>query len=169
VPARYRRSYPARGRSSRRTKVWAELTGQTVTLASAAFSNLDMLSQLQTAGLSTLGVTVLRTVVQIQVTNWAGATDDIIWGTLVGRSTDVGTAAPASALAANGLFDWNYRGFLQPDTMGATIDATKIYNYDYKSRRKVPEANSRYLICLLNQSAASKTLELFTRTLVALP
>jgi hypothetical protein len=168
MPPRSRRRTSS-SRRSRRIKVWAELTGQTVTLAAGAFSNLDMLSQMQTAGVSAVGVTVLRTVVQIQVTNWAGATDDIIWGTLVGRSTDVGTAAPASALASNGLFDWNFRGFLQPDTMGATIDATKIYNYDYRSMRKVPEVNSRYLICLLNQSAASKTLELFTRTLVALP
>jgi F420-0:gamma-glutamyl ligase-like protein len=169
MPPRRGRSSRSSGRfSGRRRPAWAELN-QSVTLAAGAFSNLNVLADLDVAGSSILGVTTAFTSWSIQVTNWSAATDDIMFGFMLGRLSDVGVAAPAIALAANPGLSWAWHEELQPVSDGAAIRVTDIYRGQTKSKRRVRQINETYILAFLNQSATSKTLEVFVRALVALP
>jgi hypothetical protein len=45
----------------------------------------------------------------------------------------------------------------------------KVYTYDVKAKRRLRNTADRYVICFLNNSAASKTFHVSARTLCALP
>jgi len=170
MPARRRRS-TSQGRriSGRRRPAWAEFQSNVV-VASTAFSNINLLADLDVAGSSILGVTVVRTLVRIQVQNWATVlTDSISVGLMAGRLSDVGAAAPATALAFNPGLSWAWHDLLLPRSDGATIRAIDIYEIDSRAMRRIRNVNETFLLCLANASTGSKTMEIFVRTLVALP
>ena len=165
MPTRHRSATGQVRRQARRKLVWCE-TNQVVTIAAAAFSNLNLLAQFSVAGASTLGITTMRTIVRIQVENWAAVGDDIQAGLLVGRLADVGVA---TNLAATPELDWAYHTELFPSASGAAISVAQVFDWDVRAKRKVQELDQVYLLCMANGSAASKTMQVFVRTLVALP
>ena len=167
-PRRRRSSYAQRGFSGRRRPAWAEFSGNVGLLANA-FSNINLLTDLDVAGSSILGVTVARTIVRIQVENWATAADFLRVGLLAGRVTDVGVAAPATDLAANAGLSWAWHTQLFPSSNGAAVNVVQVYDWTSMAKRRIRNVTETYLLCLDNPSAASKTLDIFVRTLVALP
>jgi hypothetical protein len=109
--------------------------------------------------------TVMRTVLRITVQNWAAAADILTYGTLVGRAADIGTTPNLASIPG---IDWSWKDALTPEATGAAIDVVQHYTIDHKSRRRVRQGDDRYLLCWTNGSAASKSVQVFSRVLLAL-
>jgi hypothetical protein len=168
MPAHHRPvSRISRG-ASRRVRIWSELN-QSFTVAAGAFSNVNVLSDLDVAGQLSTGLTVMGTIVHLHMQNWAAVGDQLKWGLLMGRSDDVGVAAPANALAATDGLTWAWHEILYPTFDGAAIRVSEVYKRQIKARRKIHNANDTYLFCVVNPSAAAKTFDLFIRTVCAMP
>ncbi len=168
MPARYRRSARPvrRGGGRPRQLVWAEVANS-VTVGAGAGNNIDLLAtSLENAGQSHLGITIMRTIVTLQVQNWAGVTDAIFMGLVIGRPADVGTTPLLGSMPG---LDWYWREQLLPVANGAAVNVSQRYDYDVRSKRKMAEVDQRDLLCFDNISAASKNIQFFVRTLVALP
>jgi hypothetical protein len=127
---------------------------------------VDLTSSLEVAGTSHIGVTVMRVILDIYVANWAGVTDSILFGTVVGRAADVGTTPLLGSMPG---LDWFHRGILFPSHSGAALNVSEEYKFDIRSKRKCGEQDQRVLLCFDNTSPASKTINFFARTLWALP
>ena len=138
-------------------------------LAAATVADVDLLTPLEVASSSTLAVTVLRTHLRIQVQNWAGATDDILFGLIPGRAADLGTGVAGQISPASTEYPWMLWDVLHPNGSGAAVDVCTDYVYDVKAKRKMPELTQRLVLSFLNQSAAAKTMEINASVLLALP
>jgi hypothetical protein len=114
-------------------------------------------------------VTVVRTLLQIHVQNWAAVGDAIIAGLLVCRAADIGTAVAGQASANVHDLDWAMSDAIFPQASGAAVSVAQSYYFDIRSKRKVQEMGQRYALCLANNAAAAKTIDVFARTLLALP
>jgi len=137
-----------------------------VTIASTGHNTINMLANLQVAGASTLGVTVMRTHVALGLL-WGAVTDNWDIGLIVGRLEDVGTAQLDPN--ANPGEDWMLNTQVFPHSSGATVDAASMYTIDNRSKRKVEELDQTYLIAIHNATAASHAVQIYARTLVAMP
>jgi hypothetical protein len=62
-----------------------------------------------------------------------------------------------------------YWGALEPQSCGAAISAARSEWFDVKAKRKMPELTQRLVISFFNNSAAAKTVDVISSTLVALP
>ena len=130
-------------------------------MAAGTGANRDLL-----AAYSEDAGTVVRLLLAVTVQNWVAVGDIITIGTVLGRAADIGTTP---LLASMPGLDWSFKNPIFPGTSGAAVDAMKTYNFDIKSKRKFSEVDQRYLICFDNGSAASKTLQWVSRTLVLEP
>ena len=166
MPTRHLRSTRS-VRSARRKLIWAT-TAQNVTIAAGAHTTVDLLASIEVAGASTLGITVMRTHCEIYVSNWAGVNDEVVYGFIIARDTDIGAALGPNANADTEL-DWMLWSALFPNGSGAAVDVATTYPIDLRSKRKMEEMGQRYALCMTNISAASKTFTVICRTLVALP
>jgi hypothetical protein len=166
MPARHLRSTRS-VRGARRKLVWAT-TAQNFTIAAGARTTVDLLASLEVAGASTLGVTVMRTHSRIYVSNWATVNDEVVYGFIIARDTDIGAALGPNANADTEL-DWMLWSALFPTSSAAAVDVTSMTDIDLRAKRKMEEMGQRYALCVTNISAASKTFSLIQRTLVALP
>jgi hypothetical protein len=164
MPPRGVRAYPPR-RRPRRT-VWSSINTTSQVIAAAATSNVDLLGPLDVAGGSVLGLTVVRTHLRIVVQNFAAAADEILVGTCVLPNEDVGTTVNR---ASNMGRPWAFYNILVPAASGATVNAVADFDFDIKAMRRIPAPDASYLLCWMNNSAASKTVTYLARTLVKLP
>jgi hypothetical protein len=165
MPVRHHR--PAGSVRSRRQLVWGEVTGNITLAATSGTNNISLVSTIAPTGADgVMGSTIMRTRVRVHVQNWAAVADEILLGCVVGRSSDLGTTV---ALAGAGELDWWFRADMFPTTEGATINVSQVYDWDVKSRRKCGEFAQVPLLCFQNVSAATKNLDYFVRTLIALP
>jgi hypothetical protein len=147
-------------RGSRRIKTWSENTGLE-TLAAGAAANRDLLASYnEDAG------TVIRLLLNVTVQNWAAVADVINIGTLKARAADIGSTP---LLATMPGLDWSFKTTIFPTSNGATVNVLATYHFDLKSKRRFEEVDERYLVCFSNGSAASKTLQWASRTLVLEP
>jgi hypothetical protein len=158
---RHLRSTAIAGRSPRRTLTWLQNSG-VETLAAGTGANRDLGAASSTDALGT----IMRLLLYVTVENWAAAADIITIGTVKGRAADIGTSP---LLASMPGLDWSFMAPIYPESAGAAISVVQTYRFDLKSRRKVQEVDERYLVCFDNGSAASKTLQWFSRLLVAEP
>jgi hypothetical protein len=127
---------------------------------------VDLLAPLDVAGASVLGLTVVRTHVLLQVQNFAQVADELQFGLIVDDSENVGAAVN---LASNGARSWAWYAMVTPTSNGATVNVCDNRFYDVKAMRKIPGPDATFLAAFFNNSAASKTYRLVTRTLVKLP
>ena len=157
---------PARpaARRQRRKLVWATLD-QSIAMGAQQVKIVDLLSQLELAGVSKLGVTVMR--VHGRLLFPTGVTQK--WEVAIGVNpmTTVGTQLPNP----NGDNDIDWMIFDRPmqTFSGATVDADTSYTVDLKSRRKVDEMGQTLTLNLWASAISAGTVEAFFRTLVALP
>ena len=166
MPVHHRRS-GALSRPQRRKLVWAT-TNQSVTIASGAHTTIDLGASLEVAGASTLGVTIMRTHIQWAMSNWATVGDALIYGLIVVRDTDIG-AGNGPNPNADPEVDWMLLTQITPVSSGAAVSAADRWTTDNRSKRKMEEMGQKYGLAITNTSAASKTLFVFARVLLALP
>ena len=141
-------------------RTWSENSGLE-TIAAGAAVNRDLLASYnEDAG------TVVRLLLNITVQNWAAVADIINVGTVLGRAADIGSTP---LLATMPGLDWSFKTTIFPTSAGATVNVLSTYHFDLKSKRKWSEVDERYLVCFSNGSAASKTLQWMSRTLVLEP
>jgi hypothetical protein len=108
----------------------------------------------------------MRTLVRIRVQNFALATDIVLVGTAVARNNDIGTGGnlPATNLEE----DWSYHSALMAESCGAAISPAKAFEVDIRAKRKVEEQTNTFALCLNNFVGGSRTIDVYTRVLVAL-
>ena len=130
---------------------------------------MDLLTPLEVASSSTLGITVLRVHLLMQVVNWAQTGDGIMFGLIVGRAADLGTNVAGQVSPFSTEFPWMVWDVMNPDAAGAAVNTVMRYRYDIKAKRKMPELTQRLVLSFLNQSAAAKTININASVLLALP
>jgi len=165
MPTHHRRTTAVR-RGPRRKLVWA-VTDVNLAIPAAGLSNLDLLAALEVAGSSTLGVTVMRTHITVQVP-FVSATDNLTLGLIVGRAADLGAGLgpnPASAPED----DWMWLERVPATASGAAVDVLRVIKIDSRAKRKMDELQMRYIVAFLNGNAAVANVRFYARTLVALP
>jgi hypothetical protein len=169
MPMHHQRSSHA-VRGQRRKLVWATLD-QSVTMAGGAGSNLNLLASLSVAGASLLGITIMRTHLDLWRTGQVSAlADSLRLGLIVDRVAAVGAGPPAGAVtAADGEADWIlWRHEFAAPTFGATGGSNYLV-YDVRAKRKMQELDQAYLLCLFNAAGGAQTWSISGRILVALP
>jgi len=172
MPVRVLRSNRSAVRRPRRgrTTTWAT-TDLTVTVAAAGQNNIDLLADLEVAGSSVVGITVLRTLLWLHVQNWAAVGDYVRTGLIVEDKGYVGTT---QALATNRNLDWMYLTPMAAVASGAAVSVASLYPAtgwpaDIRSRRVIKDMGRTSILALSNSSAASKTIDVFVRQLIGLP
>ena len=147
--------------------VWATFD-QTVSLAAAVTkSNVNLLANLQVAGASTLGCTIMRVRGAIAVSSTVAVGDRLRVGVLVDRLSEVGTAATSVDPSDLGL-DWMlWRHEVAAPTFNWNAN-NNIMEYDIRSKRRCDELDQTLLLCLQNDVGAAKTVVVQIRTLVRL-
>jgi len=166
MPARNRRSSFGH-RPQRRKLVWSVFDGLVGAVPAGDAQGVNLLTQLNVAGASRLGATVMRTHLRIQVPYTAN-TEFHTLGLVVGRPSDI--AVPTAADPANvPELDWMWLERLFPHSSGATVDANRTYTVDSHARRKLEELDQTYILSLSNGAAGAITYAVYCRTLLALP
>lgn len=180
-----RRSLHSR-RGPRRKKVWANrqatLTGQGA--GSPSISGVDLLSDYVTAGGSTQGVTVIRTVLQIVVESTTGGqffntAREAYFGLMVSELAPVATTDEDPLARPHLDWAWNEMYLLgQPNAnqpsliLPASTASSGMMNKDIRSRRKIEEIGQSWLLCFNTPTAAQAagiTFVIHGRTLLLLP
>jgi hypothetical protein len=110
----------------------------------------------------------MRTILQIHVQNFAAQADAIVFGLIIGQAQQLGTT---TLLANQAHLDWYFYEYLFPTSSGAAAseDVMERFDFDVRSKRKATELQQVPMICFENLSAASKNVDVFTKTLLALP
>ena len=116
-----------------------------------------------------LGVTVMRTHVNLQVQNFAAIASSVLYGLIVGRAVDVGAAVVNGVTPTVNELDWMLLDMISPTSSAAVVDASRVQMVDNRSKRKMDELNMRYLLSLQNTTGAGITIQVYARTLFALP
>jgi hypothetical protein len=168
MPARTRRS-SAHVRGSRRQLVWCTFD-QTVAMAAGVGSNSNLLAGLAVAGSSLLGVTIMRTHLELSVITAVTLGDRLQLGLIVGRTADIGAPIPAGAVSpAQPDDDWMlWRHETAAPTYGSGSANNQLL-YDVKSKRKMQELNQAYVLSMVNDVGVAKTINIQGRVLLALP
>ena len=169
-----RSSRRLRGGRNRRTSTWA-VTETSGSLTQATPNvNIDLWADLEVAGANTVGLTVLRTLLLIQI-GWgtAAATSLIRAGLIVDDKGNVGATA---ALAPSRNLDWYWWTDLFPMTLSGTTIASPIvyppdyHPYDIRSKRKTNDMGRTSILALSTAAGATtQTYQVSCRQLVALP
>jgi hypothetical protein len=105
----------------------------------------------------------VRLLLNVTVQNWATVADIINVGTVKGRAADIGSTP---LLATMPGLDWSFKTTIFPTSNGAAVNVLATYHWDLKSKRKIQEVDERYLVCFSNGSAAAKTFQWASRTLI---
>jgi hypothetical protein len=138
-------------------------------MAAGAGANVDLLSSIEVSGSSTLGVTVMRTIIHMVATTAIALGDDLAVGLIVMRSAEIGAAVVGATTPATFELPWAYLDHFY-GTAGTDDNSLESdMRIDVRSRRKVQYISTTYALSMLNQAGVAKTLKIFGRTLVALP
>jgi hypothetical protein len=159
-----------RARGPRRTTTWATLD-QTVTMAANGQNNLDIWAGLETAGSSAVGLTVMRTLVTLNIAPMASGTSFIRAGLLI---TDKGNVGTAVNLADSANLDWYWYQDFYPAVSGAAFQIqtwpTDGRPFDIRARRRTNDLGRTSVLALSNHNGASTLfIQMLVRQLVALP
>jgi hypothetical protein len=100
---------------------------------------------------------------------WA-STDLLRVGVLVGRVSDIGINVAGQQDPSNPELDWRYLDRYTPTSSGAALDQTQNWPLiDLRSRAKVGELNQAYILAMSHSGAAARIVQVWARTLIALP
>ena len=167
MPPRSRRTFSPARRGRRRQLVWATFDQQFPAMPIGSVHTADLLTQLELAGVSHLGITIMRTHVRLQLTNITVPADAVPFGLVVGTAADIPTRPDPNAEN----IDWMWRGrFMAFEVAGADVAHNPVVQLDVKARRRMQELDQRYLICFKNLSSSTAFApRVWARTLVALP
>ena len=162
---RHRRSsYPVR--RHRTPTTWADSL-QGASLATGHNSNGDLLAGLEVAGSTTVGLTVLRTHLMLQVNGFSAQSDYMLVGLAIVPIEDIGTVVD---WASRPYMDWMLRYAVYPTYSGGTLDTGRIVEFDIRAKRRLREMQQTYAICTKAVTAsATISYNSLCRTLVRLP
>jgi len=162
-------------RPARRKLVWATAVGTHTGVAAAGKFNDDLLANLEVAGSSVLGATIMRTHLSIAITDvTTGAPAMGVYvGLIVSTAPTVTNLDPSTAFGD----DWMLLTSFGPGTSNGNValfgasNVTIYYGsrFDVRSKRKIEELGEKYFLCVQNSGANSVNIGTFTRTLIALP
>jgi len=132
--------------------------------------NLDLWGDFELAGSSAVGLTVMRTIVQLWLLSPL-ASDTITVGLLVDDKTNVGTSV---ALASQRNLDWMWRTLLVPVSSGATVDANQAFprdgrGWDIRSKRRTNDIGRTCMLCFSGVNSTIRGVQFTVSQLVALP
>jgi hypothetical protein len=125
---------------------------------------VDLVAQAEVAGTSHVGSTVKAVHLYGSVNLVAG--ERITLGLSVCRRSDIGTALPSPNAETD--LDWMLWRDVFPSFSGATVDAQTLFEHHSKSQRRLGEINQTLGLSIFNSSAATRTVRLGVRTLLAL-
>jgi len=155
--------------------VWATTIQDGLAINSGTFQTpLQLLGNLQVAGSSILGATIMRTHAVINVA-WSTSDNDpnIVFGFIV---SDVGVAggnAQNPIVSAGWGVDWMLWKAFMPSQSPSVVTAGTSWlagtEIDLRSKRKVEELGDAYFFCCSNGGSAQVTVDVFARILIALP
>src|SRR5215469_2390371 len=164
----HRRSH-FRGSSARRKLVWSRLVGTTGSLAANGIANFDLLAALENAGTSKLGVTVMRTLLDVQFGfAGVGVPGSDYWVLACKRFTTSEIAAVVDP-AAQMEQDWAFWGSTYPGYSAGTVDSALTRHFDLRSRRKIDEMGETYGLACTNKTGATNALSFTASVLLMLP
>ena len=127
----------------------------------------DLLTQLELAGVSHLGITIMRTHLRMQLTNITVPADAVPFGLVVGTAADIPTRPDPNAEFIDWMWQDRYMAF---EVAGADVAHNPVVTIDSRSKRRMQEIDQRYLVCVKNLTAsAAFAPRIYARTLVALP
>jgi len=153
----------------RRKLVWATANNSHTVAAGGKFND-DLLANLEVAGSSVLGATVMRIHSRIAITC---AANDAALGLFVGFIVD--TAPTVTNLDPSVAFgdNWMLLSEISPSVgKNQMLNGTSIFygdEFDIRSKRKVQELGEKLFLCGTSAHSTSITIGTFTRTLIALP
>jgi hypothetical protein len=158
------------GRRSRRQLVWATRDIAATTLASGSTARFDLLNNLEVAGASVLGSTVMR-VHGALIINWTSS--DTTLGANVGvlpsTTTEIQNVSSQTDLGE----DWMYLTICPPALcQETTLVGTNLaggFRFDIRAKRRVQELNQRVFYVLQNPGSGTITHGARFRLLLALP
>jgi len=155
-----------RTRSNNRRKLVWSTEDDAFSLVAGAWTNNSMLVALGASNV--LGITVIRTHLTISVTTGTAAGTRLIWGQIVGRSTDIGVSVPGSVRGDQSELDWMY---VTASTSAPTFgkDGTNIITLDNHAKRKMQELDQALVLSIFNTSGITVAGRIYARTLIALP
>jgi hypothetical protein len=143
------------------------------TSAAGNVTNVDLLSPLKVAGSPVLGVTVMRTHLQLSMFSAVAAGDAYNFGLIVDQVdslvTNVANAATLLDPVRVPEADWMW--WEQAVAAPTYSDhGSNIIRRDVKSKRKVEELQQTYMLSVrIGTTGATPTLQVVARTLIALP
>ena len=174
MPVHHRRSNAIVGRPRQRRKlVWATdfFSGVNVG-AGAKLPQRDLLANLEVAGSSVLGATIMRTHFRFVAQGVLTDGPSLFHGFIVNTAPTVTNLDPSSSAAFG--YDWMLLDTLSAGTALNSYSPTSTTltfgtTIDLRSKRKIEELAEKYWYVLTNVTASAITVSGFTRTLVALP
>jgi len=164
-----RRAMRPRGTTQRRRRVWARHIGASdiLTLAGIVPGAIDLLATFRaTAGTMTIGLTVARIRVDLQITKTAGAGAGLgDWGIQVANQAAEAVDIDPSAGVHQDWMAWGALPF--GVTVGSSINYCNVDGTDVKSMRRIDEVDQTLWFCG-NTNLAANTLTVNVRTSVLL-
>ncbi len=152
-------------RGTRRKLVWATGGGSSGSIANGAGVSFDLVADLQAAGSSILGSTIMRTHLVIS-TLWGAVAQPAFYVYAVKVSDANETAI---ALPNFSHLNWAIYKQVYAHSTGATVDACTQEVLDLRAKRKIQEMQENWTLFITNTSGVAQTYNVFSRTLVALP
>ena len=128
-----------------------------------------MLSNLELAGSSTVGVTIERIHLQVAIqwlTNTIANKPYVALGLILGRDADITNNTPS--FAAEPELDWLLATILYPRT-SPTLNAQDVYTFDLRAKRRLREMGDRLVFNAYNPNANQISVQASARVLVRLP
>jgi len=165
MPARHHPRYSGRV-PQRRKLVWSTFQSSP-TLASAGNFAADLIADLEVAGASKLGCTVMRTHLIVQVLVGAAVQPTFDW--LAIKAADSNEISAPLSIPGQPDLDWALLTWLPFHSTGATIDASQVFTIDLKAKRKIEELGQTWGLFMFNPTTVQQTLVIHARTLLALP
>jgi len=157
----------------RRKRVWADFQLAVAAQAEAVSVPHDLLSDYVTAGGSTQGVTVARTLINI---TWGiNQTHTFLDYFTLGLIKGTTTVADQADLITEAYADWAYVKPMYPGRYHSlmTADSANVWEFDVKSQRKIDEIGETWWLStqLIAPATASATVDydVRVRTLLLLP
>ena len=167
---RRRHAYTNRYATRRIRTEWLTIS-QALTVNSLTATNVDLLGDLEAAGASKVGVTVIRALVSLGLT-YAASGDQYDVGLGVMRVSDVGASITGASfdpgLHPDLPWAWNDQYFATAS--GAAIDVRRAISIDMRTRRRIHGLQDTFGLSVRNVTGASLTNgSLYARVLVRLP
>jgi|SRR5579871_3396435 len=163
---RTRHSPSLRARAPRRKLIWSTFQSSPTIVSSGNYA-ADLIADLEVAGASKLGCTVMRTHLIVQIVWGAAVQPAFDWLAL--KAADQNEITGPISVPGQPDLDWALLTWLPAHSTGATLDACTYYTVDLRAKRKIEELGQTWGLFMFNPTTVSQSVSIHARTLLALP